>query len=1374
MMIIQNKYPERNIFYAGESVIFRLSGGTGIREAYLRTNLGHASVMRREIICHAETGAPREDLAWHDLAMTRTPDGFELTLPLLEVGVFEGKCWCRTPEGMRWAEGGNFFLKVESAENAASSPIYCAFVRQFGGEKPAVDPEKLAELDRLGYTVIPPSGTFRDVKRQLDRIFNTLQCRILQLLPIHPVPTVYGRMGRYGSPFASLDYFAVDPALAEFDPKATPMEQFLELVDAVHARNGRIFLDIPVNHTGWASRLQSEHPEYFVRGEDGTFESPGAWGVVWADLCKLDYGKAEVWKLMADVFLHWCRRGVDGFRCDAGYMLPLEAWEYITAKVRTEYPDTVFMLEGLGGRISVQEDLLTKAGLDWAYSELFQNYDRDAVSYYFPQMDKCSREKGVLVNFAETHDNLRLAATSPQYAAMRCALCALLSENGAFGFANGVEYLAAEKIDVHGAGSLNERSGGGLSPLLSRLNRLLAAHPAFAPGAAVRNVTAGGGNGVAFLRQGEAGGSVLVLVNLDCQTPLCLHWENGFFPAGGRAEDLLTGTAVLTGCDGSGGFAVLEPGGFLCLSAEPFPLPEPGEPERVLSCRAELAARRILTAFGKECAGGAGNALLADPWRFMTDLSGGKLPPVTEYVPERDVKRLVPLPPGEWLLMVSKDPFRAELHRAGKTLRSERSLTAADGRNFILFAPVETAGETETTAELHFVRFPEDGVPVRCSGNLLCLLPGNDVRFRMRYTGSEVQERQIAAFGVNRHGGYTMMRAAFGKVFSKYDAVLAVNGPAPYPVDRKVLLTRLRAWLSVDGFSYDIDGNVLESFTAGQNRADWVFRIPCGQGRTTRLLMALQVSPEGEGVALSFTRSHGEEAEAPVVKVILRPDVECRPNHGVTRAYTGPEHQFPAAVRALPDGFDFAPEPDSPLYFRVDSGRFVRQEEWQYMVPLEMESRYGLDSSTDLFSPGYAEFDLPCGETAVLRAWSGRTAPEEFPAGTVPLAPELEPLQAAEAALQAYPVDRDGLKTVIAGYPWFLDWGRDTLIALRGIIAAGLQDAASDILCQFASFEENGTIPNIIHGSEVGNRDTSDAPLWLGQAAADYVRKFDDRLLKRDCRGRSFAKVLESIACHYRAGTPNGIRVDAATQLVFSPPHFTWMDTNYPAGTPREGYPIEIQAMWTALLEMTGDHAGAEKVRRSLDRYFYLPELDRFSDCLHGKGAAAEAVPDDHIRPNQLLAVTLGAVTAPDRKRVIVRSAAELLTPGSIRSLADRETAYHLPIRLNGHLLNDPAHPYQGYYQGPEDTCRKAAYHNGTAWGWLFPSYCEAMVMAGGDVRRALALLYSASYRSDRGIPGQLPEVADGNTPHREQGCAAQAWSVTEFFRVAKLLTGAE
>ena len=1375
MKMIQYKTPERNVYYAGESVTIRLNGGDEIQSAFVRTTLGHAETLRREIIRQAETGAPRDGLAWHDLPMSRTEDGFELTLPLLEVGVFEAKCWCRTADGMRWPEGGNFFIKVETAENAASSPLYCAFVRQFGAAKPEVDPEKLAELDRLGYTVIPPSGTFRDVKRQLDRIFQGLQCRILQLLPIHPVPTVYGRMGRYGSPFASLDYFAVDPALAEFDPKATPLEQFVELVDAVHARCGRLFLDIPVNHTGWASRLQSEHPEYFVRREDGTFESPGAWGVVWADLCKLDYRKAEVWKLMADVFLHWCRLGVDGFRCDAGYMLPVEAWEYITSRVRTEYPDTVFMLEGLGGMISVQEELLTKAGLDWAYSELFQNYDRNAVSYYFPQMDRCSREKGVLVNFSETHDNMRLAATSPRYAAMRCALCALLSENGAFGFANGVEFLAAEKIDVHGAGSLNEVAGEGLSPLLARLNRLLAAHPAFGPGAAVCNVTTGGGNGVAFLRlNGDDRYPVLVLVNFDCESYLRLHWENDAVLLNSVAVDLISGQNVRIGRDAEGFYADLEPGGFFCLSKEPFILPELPEPARVTACRAELAAKRVLAAFGKNCHTGAGQILLADPWKFMQEIAGGVLPPVTEYVPERDVKRLVPLPPGEWLLFTGEEPFRVEVRRNGVTLRSERSMTASDGRSFVLFAPLEPVKHTEETADLQFVRFPEGRAPVRSSGKLLLLPAGKDVQFRMQYAGSEVVERATAAFGVNRHGGYTMMRAALGRIFSKYDAILAANGPAPYPVDRKVLLTRLRAWLSVDGYSYDINEQVLQTFTAGRNRAEWIFRIPSGQGRMTRLQLDLQVSAEGEGVELAFTRPDGGEADAPVVKVILRPDVECRTNHGVTRAYSGPEQVFPAAVRPWADGFLFAPEAAFPLSFRMDGGSFVSQPEWKYMEPLEMEARYGLDSATDLFSPGYTEFELPCGETKVLRAWVGEVAPADFSAALPPPEAVMDPVRAAWDALHAYPVDRDGLKTVIAGYPWFLDWGRDTLIALRGIIAAGLQDTAADILCQFASFEENGTIPNIIHGSEVGNRDTSDAPLWLGQAAADYIRKFDDRLLKRDCRGRSFAVVLQSIARHYRAGTPNGIRVDQETQLVFSPPHFTWMDTNYPAGTPREGYPIEIQAMWTALLEITGDHAGAEKVRRSLDRFFYLPELGRFSDCLHGRGSAADAVADDHIRPNQLLAVTLGAITDPDRKQAVIRSVAELLTPGSIRSLADRETAYRLPVLLHGQLLNDPAHPYQGFYQGPEDTCRKAAYHNGTAWGWLFPSYCEALVMAGGSCERALALLYSAAYRADRGIPGQLPEVADGNAPHREQGCAAQAWSVTEFYRVARLLTEAK
>ena len=1348
---------------------FRLEGVPEGARAFVRTTLGRADLLRRGIIAHVEADEPVGVLAWHDLEMHPADGGFELTVPLLDPGCFEAKCCCRSGDAILWPEGDNFLLKVEAAENVAAGPVYCAFTRQFRKAEDA-SCDVLEKLDRAGYAVIPPSGTFREVIRHLDLIFDRLHCRILQLLPIHPVPTVYGRMGRFGSPFASLDHFAVDPALAEFDPKTTPLEQFRELVDAVHARRGRLFLDIPVNHTGWASRVQNEHPEYFVRRPDGTFESPGAWGVVWADLCKLDYRDRAVWKYMADVFLYWCRQGVDGFRCDAGYMLPADAWSYITAKVRLEYPDAVFMLEGLGGPVDMQDELLVKHGLDWAYSELFQNYDRNAVSAYFPRMDRTSLQNGVLVNFAETHDNDRLAAKSRTYAAMRCALCALLSENGAFGFANGVEFFATEKIDVHGASRLPFDGEPNLVGLLGTLNRLVVSHPAFAPGAAVSEVTTGGGNGVAFVRRGAAGNDVLALVNLDCDRPLRLHWRRGAFPAG-EAVDLLSGEKTVPFDDAEGPGIELAPGGFRCLALHAFAPETAVEPARVHARRASLVARRVLAAYDRQCSADPGPALLADPWRFLAEAAGMPMPPVTEYCPDRDVRRLVPIPPGEWLLIVSPVPFHAELRAEGITHRTEKSLTDSAGREFVLFPPMRRKHSTQTPVKLDLALYPSDGKPERRTGTLLCLPPVDLACFRMRFDGVTAARRDLAAFGVNRRGGYTMMRAAFGHVTSKYDAVLAVNGPSPYPEDRHILLTRLRAWLTADGYSSDIDETVLTAFAAGANRAEWRFLIPSGQGRLTRLTVELHVSYTEEGVELVFSRDGAGDDETPEVSIILRPDLESRVNHEVTRAYTGPETRFPAAVRASADGFTFAPEPAFPLHVAVPGGRFVFQPEWKYMERLPMEARYGLACETDLFSPGYCELRLARGESKVFRAWSGNGTFSGVEAPAEPIPDAMPPTEAAVSAMRAFPVERGELRTVIAGYPWFLDWGRDTLISLRGIIAAGRRDDAADILCEFAGFEENGTIPNIIHGAQVGNRDTSDAPLWLGQAAADYREKFGDALWKRDCRGRTFAEILESIVRHYRAGTPNGIRVDDTSALVFSPAHFTWMDTNYPAGTPREGYPIEIQALWAKMLALVGDEAGSAQVRKSLDRYFYLPALRRFSDCLHGTGRAADAKADDHVRPNQLLAVTLGAVNAPERRRAIVRSAAELLTPGAVRSLSDRPVAYRLPVMFDGRLLNDPEHPYQGRYQGPEDTSRKAAYHNGTAWGWLFPSWCEALFLAGGSRERALGMLYAAVYQADRGIPGQLPEIADGDAPHTEQGCLAQAWSMTEFYRVARLLS---
>ena len=318
------------LLYCGDLLEFRIESDTVIPGAvYLMTNLGNAAWKRSETIARVEKGVTPGFQDWHNVRMNKVDDyTYSLTLMLTEEGHFEAKCYIAGENGEEpvWIEGENVHVNVEPATYCCSNSIYCAFVRQFGMNKynavsrlpENVSREELARLDGDAYSVIPPSGTFRDLIKELDHIFDTLNCRILHLLPINPTPTVYGRMGRYGSPYAALDFTAVNPELAEFDRKATPLDQFRELVDAVHRKNGKVFIDIAINHTGWAAKIHETHPEWLVREPDGTIHSPGAWGVVWGDLTELDHSKPELWKYLATVFRTWCMRGVDGFRGDAG------------------------------------------------------------------------------------------------------------------------------------------------------------------------------------------------------------------------------------------------------------------------------------------------------------------------------------------------------------------------------------------------------------------------------------------------------------------------------------------------------------------------------------------------------------------------------------------------------------------------------------------------------------------------------------------------------------------------------------------------------------------------------------------------------------------------------------------------------------------------------------------------------------------------------------------------------------------------------------------------------------------------------------------------------------------------------------------------
>jgi glycosidase len=215
--------------------------------------------------------------------------------------------------------------------------------------------------------------------------------------------------GRYGSPYAATDLNAIDPALVVFDQRTTGVDQFRELTSSAHLRGARVFLDIVINHTGWGSVLQEQHPEWFLREPDGSFASPGAWGNTWEDLVELRHINVALWDELAETFLTWCRRGVDGFRCDAGYKVPVAAWQYIIARVQQEFPEVIFLLEGLGGAWQATEDLLTEGGMQWAYSELFQNYSGEQLSGYLDHSFRQTGQVGLLVHYSETHDNERLA-----------------------------------------------------------------------------------------------------------------------------------------------------------------------------------------------------------------------------------------------------------------------------------------------------------------------------------------------------------------------------------------------------------------------------------------------------------------------------------------------------------------------------------------------------------------------------------------------------------------------------------------------------------------------------------------------------------------------------------------------------------------------------------------------------------------------------------------------------------------------------------------------------------------------------------------------------------------------------------------------------
>ena len=1486
---------ERLLRFVGDKIIFQVrvenSAAQKKWSARLRTNLGRAAARRREIISAHAGHAVVANSSWRDVPMQKTADGWDIELPLAEAGFFQAKAYLLDEKNWQhWPDGSDVGISVHPNFARTANTIYCAFTRLFGSTKnlASTAAEKLdaqlKSLESSGYATLPPSGKFRDLTRQLPFIVNQLGCRIIHLLPVHPTPTTYARFGRFGSPYAALDWTAVDPALVEFDQRTTGIDQFCELTYAVHSLGARVFIDIVINHTGWGSLLQENHPEFFLKNPDGSFASPGAWGNVWEDLVELEQHDVKLWDLIADSLLTWCRRGVDGFRCDAGYKIPVPAWQYIIARVQDEFAETIFLLEGLGGSWEATELLLTEGGMQWAYSELFQNYSGKEVASYLDYANRQSGRIGSYVHYSETHDNDRLAsrtdvapvsvsieiedrrdacpAPNRAWSLLRNRLCALTSPVGGFGFTCGVEWLAAEKIRVHGNTGLNWDSTDNIVPELAQLNRVISDHPCFFDGAKLTRLSAPDSPIYALLRESAEGKDfLLVLVNTDAEKENSIAIPNSELRTPNSEFELLGQPLPEISSDADKIAFTLPPGAVFCLAPAEKPAGLCGDDyrrARALTAWALESLNKIIPAetidgldwqWLAEHAGRSPKNFLAAASEFaarkartpLADLlfeadTGKVFPRVVEWTLV-DARRVTLVPPGHWLLLEDSTPFRAALkmQNAECRMKNESPATihvqsiAVGDRHIASFAPRGSAAE----AELILERYGATSQKVSASVRFLAPEPQAPSTFNLQPSSLILLTNGI--------GGMARLCVDLGRVNSKYDCALGANLNPTVPVDRHVFVKRIRVWVNADGFLSPLDFKNLASFQAG-SPAVWNFVANAGDGRTVEIQMSAEMLDGKNTTVFQFRRpteklARGKQLPAGAdVRVTVRADIEDRNFHCETKRNGGVEFHFASNTREIKNsiaaskwgegwklkmknctGFEFTPAGDRQLRVFADAGEYHPQPEWCENIPHPVEQMRGQVCSGDAYSPGWFELPLPKGENVTLVATAETESAADVlskvffhpnDAGTTFVS------QLVRAAKQ-FVVRRDEGKTVIAGYPWFLDWGRDSLICAYGLLAAGMVDEVKQLLLTFAKFEKDGTLPNTIHGNDVSNRDTSDAPLWFAVVCEEFAevknpkpgrRRGDESQTKKeletprvvsyaenfystpvDENARTVRDVLASIAENYAKGTPNGIRMDADSALIWSPSHFTWMDTNYPAGTPREGYPVEIQVLWIRLLrqlEKISAPAGQKKWRdlanhatASFEKLFWLKDKGWFADVLIAKSnvIARDAAPSDALRSNCLFAVSLGLISGERAKRCVAAAQKYLVVPGALRSLAPLPVSVPLAIYRDGQLINNPPEPYWPRYEGDEDTRRKPAYHNGTAWTWTFPVFCEALAAAWDFSPEAVAAAKSYLGSSEKilneGCLGQIPEILDGDAPHTQRGCDAQAWGVTENLRVWKLLS---
>lgn len=461
-----------------------------------------------------------------------------------------------------------------------------------------------------------------------------------------------------------------------------------------------------------------------------------------------------------------------------------------------------------------------------------------------------------------------------------------------------------------------------------------------------------------------------------------------------------------------------------------------------------------------------------------------------------------------------------------------------------------------------------------------------------------------------------------------------------------------------------------------------------------------------------------------------------------------------------------------PAVVAFSNGRYVHEPTWYRNFAYSEEQARGLDSTEDLASPGLFEFSVSRQPAVLMLAAEGHASTdiESVEAWYAHVrTSELHRRKTfktpLERAADAYLVKRGEGKTLIAGYPWFGDWGRDTFIALRGLcIATGRLEDARDILVQWAGAVSQGMLPNRFPDSgEQPEFNSVDASLWYIIAVNDYLVEAENWPgLTDDCHTEKLRAAVEAILVGYSSGTRFGIRADDDGLLAAGErgQQLTWMDARVADReiTPRIGKPVEIQALWLNALAIGARfsprwHPLLEKGLAAFETSFWNEHAGYLADVIDCNHHAGDI--DLTFRPNQIFAIgglPLQLLSDDKARRVVDAVEMLLLTPVGLRSLAPGELGY-------------TAH------YGGSVAQRDGGYHQGTVWPWLTGAFVEAWVRVRGNTavakENARARFLPPLHQHLRGAGlGHISEICDAEAPHLPRGCPFQAWSLGELLRL--------